>query len=320
MDYFFKEAKEKIGEFVASHPGLTIDEDPPTVQGVTNRVLFGKASGIPVVYKYFCETPRKVQEEKAINSLSRSIFIPRLLLFRSDRIMVMTRFPGRTLWETHKELDQKVLSGLFSQIGSALSELEDIARPVDQFSLKKDTPGVKFDVTYFWNSSLPDFFDSLVDACMSEMTRFGINDPVLVKSIRAMAERRSEFLDRKSYFHPDDIHENNVVVEEGNLRGIIDLEMSRTGNDIYLLCAAFNSKSLRDPYFRDAFRDGWEAVRGSKIDEETKNLVKVFLPFQVWIRFGWYFNSDDPEEWAIQERKVTVKQLKETLQFAEEQF
>jgi hypothetical protein len=320
MDYFYTEAREKIAEFVASHPGLSLDKRLPKVQGVTNRVLFGKASGIPVVYKYFCETARKVQEEKAIAALSRSLFIPRLLLFNSDRIMVMTRFPGRTLWESRNDLDRNVLAGLFGQIGSALAEFEDLARPIETYSARKDSPGMRFDVPYFWNSSLPDFFDGLIDACLSEMTRFGVDDPVLLKSIRAMAERRSEFLGLKAYVHPDDIHENNMVVEDEFLRGIIDLEMSRTGNDIYLLCAALNSKSLRDPFFRDAFRQGWESKRGSAIDARTMALVKVFLPFQIWIRFGWYFNSDDPAEWVVQDRKVTLTQLKETIQFSDSVF
>ena len=109
---------------------------------------------------------------------------------------------------------------------------------------------------------------------------------------------RSAIVTRDSFLHVDDIHSNNLIVHDGRLQGFIDLEMSRFGNDLYLLGSALGT-ACHQPELWPSIRWGYETELGAGLDDETLLLIKQFVPFKLWIRFAWYWGTDDLPDWVV---------------------
>jgi Ser/Thr protein kinase RdoA (MazF antagonist) len=112
--------------------------------------------------------------------------------------------------------------------------------------------------------------------------------------------------------HGDDISGANTMVEGATFQGFIDFEMSRLGNELYLLGTALQWACLDNPSQWAPMRDGYEAERGTPMDREMVALLKLFAPFSNWCRFAWWWGSDDQPAW-VWERNARGRTLNELL-------
>ena len=100
------------------------------------------------------------------------------------------------------------------------------------------------------------------------------------------------------------------------LKGFIDLEMTRYGNEILLLAAAM-VMTMDEPTLWSSLRRGYEDYCGKPIRPKMITLAKIAAPFSQWIRFMWYWTTDPQhlEEgettrgWPIRDIKAIVQKL-----------
>jgi aminoglycoside phosphotransferase (APT) family kinase protein len=171
----------------------------------------------------------------------------------------------------------------------------------------------------FWNTSFEEYFDETLATCRQALLRHGIDQPALHKSVHDLQAVRSEALSRPTFMHVDDIHGANMLVDGGQFQGFIDFEMSRLGNDLYLLGATLQWACLDNPAQWPPMRTGYEGEQGAPLSSDTLALVKLFAPFQNWCRFSWYWGSDEQPDWVWRGnvREKILEQLVQTLAVVE---
>jgi aminoglycoside phosphotransferase (APT) family kinase protein len=315
MDPLLQIARERVQQWISDYNELKLWDDAPT-QSATNRVLYGERAGEPIVFKVFFRKTRKWQEERALQSLAASEVVPRLYPYRSEEILVMQRLPGQMLWQAQETLSAQALRNVYRQVGAGLARLVIYAeRPAADADWRN--PYAPTDL--FWSTSFEHYFDETLTTCQAALARHGIHDPELHRSVCNLQAVRSEALARPVFMHVDDIHGGNMLVDGETFQGFIDFEMSRLGNDLYLLGATLQWACLGDPAQWPPMRAGYEAALGAPLSPEMLELVKLFAPFQNWCRFAWYWGSDDQPDWVWQGqvRERTLEQLVQTLAVVE---
>lgn len=91
----------------------------------------------------------------------------------------------------------------------------------------------------------------------------------------------------------DDFHYSDMIVDGPEFQGFIDLEMSRYGNEIMVLAAVLASISPRQLDRWSWIRQGYENGRGRTLDNAMIALAAKVAPFTRWVRFMWYWSTDD---------------------------
>ena len=89
----------------------------------------------------------------------------------------------------------------------------------------------------------------------------------------------------------------DIMTDGTEVTAFIDLEMTRSGNEILLLGAALLSVARR-PECWPAFQQGYEDARGTTISDDMLALMRCAAPFSTWIRFTWYWSTNDLPWWA----------------------
>ena len=118
---------------------------------------------------------------------------------------------------------------------------------------------------------------------------------------------RDELLSFPSFVCMDDFHYANMIVEGSKFQGFIDLEISRYANEVLALAAAMNSIThCYQPERWNLIRQGYEEGIGRKLDDETLRLAAEVASFTHWIRFSWYWGTDELPDWAVK-RNTRVK-------------
>lgn len=307
MDQLFTTARQQMQAFVSNYDELQLWDEMP-FQSATNRVLYGERAGEPVVFKFFFRKTRKWQEERALQALAASGVVPKLYAYPSEEILVMERLRGEMLWQTQANLSAAALGEVYRQVGAGLARLVTYA---DRPAADTDWRNPYAPTDLFWSTSFEHYFDETLATCQNALVRHGIDRPALHESVRNLQAIRSEALARPVFMHVDDIHGANMMVDGETFQGFIDFEMSRLGNELYLLGATLQWACLDDPAQWPPMRAGYEQEQGSPLSPDTLKLVEIFAPFQTWCRFAWYWGSDDQPDWVWQGnvRETTLRKL-----------
>ncbi|MBX3011888.1 MAG: aminoglycoside phosphotransferase family protein [Caldilineaceae bacterium] len=315
MDHLLVTAQERVRHFIAAHDELQLWDDTP-IQSATNRVLYGERAGEPIVFKVFFRKARRWQEERALQWLAASSVVPKLYPYPSEEILVMQRLPGQMLWQAQKSLSAAALTGVYHQVGVGLARLVTYAA--------KPTAGDDWQNPYapqdsFWSTSFPAYYDEILTTCHAALLRHQISQPALHASIRNLQAIRSAVLARPVFMHVDDIHGGNMLVDGEQFQGFIDFEMSRLGNDLYLLGATLQWASLVDSVQWLPIQAGYEEEQGAAFSTDMLEQLKLFAPFQNWCRFAWYWGKDEQPDWVWQGnvREKVLAQLVQTLDVVE---
>jgi len=313
MDQLLATAHERVQQWITAYPELQLWDDVPW-QGGTNQIFYGACAGAPIVFKFFPRKVRKWQEERALQWLAASGVVPRLYPYPSEEILVMQRLPGQMLWQVEGGLSTAAQTNLYRQVGAGLARLvKYAASPADNEA--QNPYAADHHLHHFWNSSFEAYFDETLATAQAALARHQINHPALHASIRNLQAVRNEALAYPVFMHVDDVHGANMLVEGDQLQGFIDFEMSRLGNELYLLGTTLQWACLEDSVQWQPLRAGYEEEQGIPLAAETLALIKLFAPFQRWRRFAWYWGSDDQPEWVWRDnvRQTTVELLIKTL-------
>lgn len=314
MDQLLAVAHERVDQLISDYPELQRWEELP-FQSATNRALYGTCNGEPVVFKYFVRKVRKWQEERALRALAASGVVPRLYAYPSEEILVMQRLSGQMLGYAQESLSPARQADLYGQVGAGLARLvKYAARPQPGEDWQNPYASDDWLIRY-WNTTFEAYFTEILTTCQSALARHQLTLPALHESVRALQAAREEVLAYPVFMHADDIHGANMMADGDQFQGFIDFEMSRLGNELYLLGATLQWACLDESVHWPALRAGYEQEQGAPLAADTVALVKLFAPFKSWIRFAWYWGSDDQPDWVWQGnvRQVTVDMLVKTV-------
>lgn len=309
-----------LAALAEASPEYTIDDDQPECRGGTNFITFGTLQGQAIVYKYFDYLPRKRQEEKTLRLYAPSGLVPTVYPADTDAILVMERLSGSTLTEAEGRLTQDQVKRLYYQIGRAIARIVDIA-PGATSDGQYDLPAKPgFDYEFYCRSSVCALFDTVMERATRILHDNDVPDAdVLDESLTSLRQNRNAIVSYRSFVQMDDFHSHNIIVDDTQLRGFVDLEMTRYGNEVLLLAAAL-VMTLDKPGLWASLRRGYEDSRGRPIDSRTMSLATIAGPFSQWIRFVWYWTTDPEflEEgqttrgWPIRDIKARVRKLQES--------
>jgi hypothetical protein len=287
-----KRAQAALTTFIEANPDYSVDEEQPECRGGTNFITFGTCRGQPVVYKRFDWQPRKWQEKKALQLYAPTGLVPKLFPVESDSMLIMERLRGSTLTEAHATLTQDQIEQVYYQLGQAIAKIVDIAPGAatggrDDLSTKTES-----DYEFYCQSSIGTLFDTVTQCADKILAEHDVpNANVLKTSLTALIQNRDAILSYQSFVQIDDFHSHNIIVEGSQLRGFIDLEMTRYGNEVLLLAAAVGM-TINNLSLWTALRRGYEDFRKKPIDSQTMSLARIAVPFSQWIRFMWYWTAD----------------------------
>lgn len=301
-------AREQIERFILPYPVLQLWENTP-MQSATNQVFYGACDGERVVFKYFKNKARKWQEKRALEWLAASGVVPQLYPFDSENILTMQCLPGQMLWQAQQSSSAATLTRLYHQVGAGLARLVKHAH--------KPAIGDAWQNPYapddaFWSTRFDEYFDTTLDTCVATLQRHQFDQPALLAAARNLQAARNEVMAWPTFMHGDDVSGANTMVEGAIFQGFIDFEMSRLGNELYLLGTALQWACLDNPSQWAPMRAGYEAERGAPMEQEMVALLKLFAPFFNWCRFAWWWGSDDQPAW-VWERNARGRTLNELL-------
>jgi len=316
-----------LAAFVEAHPDYSVDDEQPECRGGTHFVTFGSFRGEPVVFKYYDGDPRKEHEKRALELFAPTGLVPKLYPDDTDVLLVMERLPGATMHEAEQGLAPAERDKLYQQLGAAVARIVD-ARPGGDVAVQPGTAFRAADMGDFYNTPFhalavlyrqadtTTFFDiTLARAAKVLADREVPHKETLARSLAALTQNRDVILAFPSFIHMDDFHANNIMADGPKITGFIDLEMARSGNEVLLIGAALSSMCRRPACWR-SFRHGYGKARGSTMDDTLLELVRSAAPFSTWIRFTWYWSTDDVPWWAAEMdlRTSAVRDIKDTVE------
>jgi len=234
-----KRAETTLSRLIEANPGLSVNKDQPDWLFGTNFVTFGMFHNQPVVFKYFDWHPRKEQEEKALRLLSTTGLVPKLCSVESDSILVWERLQGTTLDNIEKQHRQEQLEKLYHQLGMAMAKIVEAA-PVDFSSGRHDLIAkAGFDYEFYCQSNVETLFDLVTERSAKVLAEKDVPyKNILNTSLSVLQKNRDAILAYPTFIQMDDFHTGNIIVDGDKLMGFIDLEMTRYGNEVFLLAAA----------------------------------------------------------------------------------
>jgi hypothetical protein len=335
VDAWRKELQERgeaaLAAFVDAHPDYSIDDHQPECRGGTHFITFGSCRDEPVVFKYYDGDPRKQHEKRALELFAPTGLVPELYPDDTDTLVVMERLPGVTMDEADKRLTPAERDELYCRLGAAVARVVD-TRPGGDVAARSGTAFRAADMRDFCNTPFhaltvlyreadtTTFFDvTLARAARVLRDRDVPHAETLAPSLAALTQHRDAILAYPSFVHMDDFHTNNIMTDGPRLTGFIDLEMTRPGNEVLLLGAALAGMRRRPAAWR-SFRRGYESARGAAMDDVMLSLVRSAAPFSTWIRFTWYWSTDDLPWWAtdMDLRTSAVRDIKEIVEAIEQ--
>lgn len=324
-----KRADAHLARFLEANPGYSLDHAQPQWLKGTHLVTFGTYHEKPVVFKYYDGDPRKEHEKRALVSFAPSGLVSQIL-GETDVMLVMDRLPGSTMHEVEKNLDLAEQDELYFRLGQAVAKVVETA-PGRNLADRHETSFRASDQRDFYNTpydalialyrqaDITTFFDTTVARAARVLRDRSVpHKETLTRSLTALEQNRDAILAYPSFIHMDDFHTNNIMADGPKITGFIDLEMTRPGNEILLLGAALSSM-CRQPGRWAPFRGGYEDARCMALNDSMLSLVRCAASFSTWIRFSWYWSTDDQPWWAegMDLRSSAVRDIKEGLEAVE---
>ena len=320
-----------LAAFVGAHPEYSVDDKQPECRGGTHFITFGSCRGEPVVFKYYDGDPRKGHEKTALELFAPTGLVPRLCPHDTEVLLVMERLPGVPMHEAEQSLTPAGRDHLYCRLGAAVAKVVD-TQPGGDLTTPPTTAFRAADEREFYNTPFgalnvlyrqadtATFFDiTLARAARVLRDRDVPHKETLARPLAALVQNRDAILAYPSFIHMDDFHANNIMADGARITGFIDLEMTRYGNEVLLLGAALSSMRRR-PECWLSFRRGYEEARNSPIDGTMLSLVRSAAPFSTWIRFTWYWSTDDLPWWAtdMDLRTSAVRDINDTVEAVEQ--
>jgi len=316
-----KRAENALSRLIEANPELSVNNDQPDWLFGTNFVTFGKFHDQPVVFKYFDWHPRKEQEEKALRLLAVTGFVPKLCSVESDSILVWEQLQGTTLDSIEKQNKQEQLEKLYYQLGMAMAKIVELA-PVDSSGGRHGLIAkLEFDYEFYCQSDIETLFDTVIERSTKVFADKDVPyKTILIESLSTLQKNRDAILAYPTFIQMDDFHTGNIIVDGDKLMGFIDLEMTRYGNEVFLLASALAMTADEEQRGQWKWiRQGYEYRYGKPIDNDLLYLASISASFCQWTRFMWYWGTDDLPQWAIEanmRKSVTtdIKMIVETIQ------
>ena len=301
-------ADAALGGVVESTPGLCVDA---TWLIGTNYVAFGTYHNAPVVCKYFDWQPRKQQEEAALRMFAETGCVPKLYPVKSDSIVVMERLGGETLDAAERWMTPESRDGVYYQLGQAVARIVKARPGAGEDGSYNLTPGPGFDYAFYCRASVQAVWDTVIEQSLAALTDKEVREAgTLGECLKALADCREAVLAYPTFVQLDDFHAHNMMTDGTVLTGLIDLEMTRFGNEVLLLAAAANA-AVQAGSMWAAVRAGYEDERGRELGKELLGLCRACAPYSAWIRFMWYWSTDDLPPWVWEEdlRSAAIRDI-----------
>ena len=311
---------DAINLLVQTDTGLSIDaEYIPAFQGGTNRVLFGHYHEKSIAFKHYGNPARKQHEERVLQLFAETGYVPLLFPVESETVLVMERLPGLPFFMVEETLDLTQWKGLFHQLGTALAKIVEMAPGgTDAISGPQDIiSGPGFDYRFYCDANLETFFDTVTLLSAKALAERDVPDKALLeKSLSDIRNNRDAILSFPSFICMDDFHYSNMIADGPKLQGFIDLEMTRYGNEILVLAAFLASMSPHQLERWSWIREGYENGRGHVLDSAMISLAAIVAPFTQWVRFMWYWSTDEIPQWAKDRnvRASVIRDIKATVE------
>ena len=253
-----KRAEACLAEFLAGNPDYSVDDSQPAGRGGTNFITFGAFRDEPVVYKHFDFLPRKQQEETALRSYRATGLVPKLYPVASEEMLVMERFVGITLTEAEETLAQNQIEQLHYELGRALAHMVSIMPRVSSDGRNDLSAQRGFDYEFYCQACVGALLDHVTEQGAQILERHDVPEKELLEvSLASLRQNREALLSAPSFLQIDDFHSHNIIVEGPRLKGFIDLEMTRHGNEILLLAPAM-VMNMKKPMLWTSLRRGYE--------------------------------------------------------------
>jgi len=315
-----KRAELALSRLIEENPGYSVDAGQPEWIVGTNYVTFGTFEGYPVVYKYFDWSPRKEQEEKALQLLAPTRLIPKLYPVKAESILVMEKLRGSTLHTVEKDLEKDQLQRVYYQLGQAVARIVELTPGKPSGGRRDLSAELGFDYQFYCQADIGSLFDTvMVRAARILAERDVPEKSILGKSLSALRQSRKAILAYPTFIQMDDFHTSNIMAEGPDLTGFIDLEMTRWGNEVLVLAAMLAMMQRGRPERWNWIQQGYEDRQGKSIDDDLLALARIAAPFSQWTRFMWYWSTDNLPRWVIEEnlRMAEVRDIKEIVQAVE---
>ncbi len=262
------------------------------------------------MFKYFDWLPRKDQEERALRAFAPTELVPKLHAVESDSILVMERLRGSTLHVAEQDLTRELQEQVYHQLGQAMARIVEAAPGVSPRRSSVGPAKMGLDYPFYCQADLSDLMDTVVERSAKVLREQDVpHEAILHESLSALRRQRDAILAYPSFIQMDDFHAGNIVSDGAELVGFIDLEMTRSGNEVLLLAAALAMTMYERPERWTWIRRGYEEVRRESISDELLSLACVAAPFSQWIRFMWYWTGD-PGQWEEGARGWPIRDVK----------
>lgn len=311
-------AFDDVALLVSSNRELSLDKNDILVyQGATNNIFSGRYKGQAVVFKRFVNRVRKKQEETALRLFANTGYVPQLFSIINDKILVMQKFTGLPFYQVEDNVSFAQWKGLFHQLGTALEKVVAVAPGGTKNSsiLHETTPELDADYHFYCTADLETFFDTVTECSARVLTDSDIpHKAILARSLSRIRSNRQTLLSFPQFIYMDDFHYANIIADGPQLKGFIDLEMTRYGNEILVLANVLASMIPQQPERWSWIRQGYEAGRGEALDSDLISLAAIFAPFTLWIRFMWYWTTDEITGSKKKMRAVAIEDLRKTVE------
>lgn len=312
-----KRAEACMGRFLDANPEYTVDDDQPDCRGGTNFITFGLFKEQPIVFKYYSRAERKEQEKIALELYAPTGLTPKLYAGETDLMLIMERFPGTTLTEAEANLTDHQIEYIYHELGRAVARIIHVAPQYVSLQRHNVTAKPGIDYRFYCQADLRTLFDTVTECALKVLAKQDVpHKDVLDASLSALRHNRNAILAHPAFLQIDDFHSHNIIVDGSRLKGFIDIEMTRFGNEVLLLAAAMVMTAGK-PMLWSSLRRGYEDYCQTSMAPQTITLAQIAAPFSQWIRFMWYWTTDPKyleagektRGWPIRSINETVEKL-----------
>jgi aminoglycoside phosphotransferase len=234
------------------------------------------------------------------NELLRPKGVPLPEILASDLLtdhpfLILERFPGKDLWEVYGALSKsqkKVLAG-------EMARLQKIAATLP----KAESFG--YLETYESDSGCSTWFEVVLkylDRSRQRFKRTGLFDPEIVDRVEKAARNYEDYFSKVepvAFF--DDITTKNVIVDQGKLSGIVDVDWMCFGDRLETV-ALTQMALLSEGCALDYIEFWCAAMKLDAFQRKVLNLYSAMSCVDFMSEIGQTFNKDEPLR--ADERKI----------------
>ena len=319
-------ALDDIQLLIEQHPELHLNNgDASEFGGATNNIYSGQYNDQPIVFKHFKNLSRKKHEEAVMKLFAETGYVPHIYNIQSDSILVMQRFIGLPFYKAEETVTFEQWQNLFRQLGKALAKIVRAAPGSDKADtgLQDITPEPDPDYHFYCTASVETFFDTIIESSARILKEKDVpHKAILEKSLYAIRVHKETILSVPQFIYMDDFHYANIIADGPKLHGFIDFEMTRFGNEIFVLANVLASMIPSQPERWVWIREGYEEGRGQTLDADMIALAVIFAPFTHWIRFKGYWEPEEEPEWVKKRgvKKRVAEGIKKTIGLMDTMF